>query len=71
MENSESKAIIWLREYLSDGELHLVDTVRAAYKAAGFTRTEIKAAKSALGVKTFHQFDGNKPTPNHFWYTEE
>lgn len=73
MEKSEklTKAIEWLKEYLSDGNLHLVDTVREAFKATGFTRGEIKAARKALGVKTFHQCDEDGITPNHFWYIEE
>ena len=73
MEKSEklSKATEWLRKYLSDGEPHLVDNVREAYRAAGFMRSEIKAARKSLGVKTFHQFDENGPTPNYFWYIEE
>ncbi len=73
MEKSEklTKAIEWLKEYLSGVNLHLVDTVREAFKAAGFTRGEIKAARKALGVKTFHQCDEDGITPNHFWYIEE
>lgn len=73
MEKNEklAKAVEWVREYLSDGELHLVDTVREAFKSAGFTSSEIKTARKTLGVKTFHQFDENGPTPNHFWYIEE
>ena len=73
MEKTErlDKAVEWIRGYLSDGELHLVDTVREDFKAAGFTSSEIKAARKALGVKTFHQCDEDGVTPNHFWYIEE
>lgn len=63
-----NEAVKWLQEYLSDGELHLVDNVRAAYKEKGFASAEVKAARKLLGVKTFHQFDEDGQTPNWYWY---
>lgn len=47
-----------------------MDDVREAAKKQGFKRSELKAARKELGVKTFHQFDEDGPTPNHFWYLE-
>lgn len=60
----------WLANLLKDGECHLCDDVRDAAKKQGFKRSELKAARRELRVKTFHQFDEDGPTPNHFWYLE-
>lgn len=60
----------WLENLLKDGEGHLCDDVREAAKKQGFKRSELKAARKELRVKTFHQFDEGGPTPNHFWYLE-
>lgn len=60
----------WLANLLKDGEYHLCDDVRDTAKKQGFKRSELKAARKELRVKTFHQFDEDGPTPNHFWYLE-
>lgn len=60
----------WLREKLSDGELHLCEWIREDAKRSGFTKSELKQARVALGVRTFHQFDEDGETPNWFWYLE-
>lgn len=63
--------IEWLEKMLGDGELHLVEDVKEAAGIEGFSRAELKDARTRLGVKTFHQFDEDGPTPNWFWYVEE
>lgn len=60
----------WLENLLKDRECHLFDDVREAAKKQGFKRSELKAARKELGVKAFHQFDEDGPTPDHFWYLE-
>lgn len=60
----------WLRLQLQDREMHLCDDVRKAAKKRGFTKKELRAAGEAAGVKTFHQFNEDGPTPNYFWYLE-
>ena len=62
MEKSErlDKAVEWVRGYLSDGELHLVDTVREDFKAAGFTSSEIKAARKAYDAYVAEYTDYDK-----------
>ena len=61
----------WLDKLLGDSEMHLVEDVREAAKLEGFSKAELKDARKQIGVKTFHQFDEDGPTPNHFWYVEE
>jgi len=65
------KCADWVRNELSDGELHLCDDMREESKKRGFKKAEFKHARNAIGVKTFHQFDEDGPTQNHFWYLEE
>ncbi len=61
----------WLYgKLVGHGEV-LSDDIRSAARQAGFTRAELKAARKALNVKTFHQFDGDTETRNWFWYLEE
>ncbi len=60
----------WLKERLSDQEIHLCENIRAEAKKAGFSKQELKTARISLGVKTFHQFDEYGETPNWFWYME-
>lgn len=36
----------------------------------GVSQAELKEARKALGVKTFHQFDEDGDTQNWFWYLE-
>ncbi len=61
-------AKIWLQEKLSDGELHLCESIREAAKEDGISKKDLKAARKELGVKTHHQFDEYGETPNWFWY---
>lgn len=60
----------WLKLQLQDLEIHLCDDIRKAAKKRGFTKQELKAARKAVGVKTFHQFDEDGATENWFWYLE-
>ena len=59
----------WLESFLGE-EPKLCDAVKLAAVENGFTRKQLKEARHALGVKTFHQFDKG-PTPNWFWYLED
>ena len=59
-----------LKEKLNDGELHLCEDIRTAARKKGFSQAELKEARKALGVKTFHQFDEDGDTQNWFWYLE-
>ena len=47
------RACQWLKGYLQKGPADSRD-VSAAAKAQGFTRSDIKTAKRALGVETSH-----------------
>lgn len=70
MEKNE-KCIAWLKSILKDGDMHLCEIIRDAAKAEGYTRGNLKAARNALGVKTYHMFDEGEATENWFWYLEE
>lgn len=58
----------WLRGKLADGEIHLCDDIRRQARNRGFTQTELKQARKAVGVKTFHLFDEEGATSNWYWY---
>ena len=60
----------WLCGKLQGRSEVLCDDIRSAAKKEGFTRAELKAARKALNVKTFHQSDGGIETQNWFWYLE-
>lgn len=60
----------WLYERLKNGEWVLCDLIRNEAKEKGFTKKQLKEARAILGVKTFHQFDDQGPTPNWFWRLE-
>ena len=60
----------WLKEKMSDGEIHLCEMVREEARQRGYPKTELKVARKSLGVKTFHQFNEDGATPNWFWYLE-
>lgn len=60
----------WLKNYMSDGELHLSTEVAGKAKALGYSKSELREARKELGVKTFHQFDETGATDNWFWYRE-
>lgn len=60
----------WLREKLSDEELHLCEMVREEARQKGYSKAALKNARKSLGVKTFHQFDEDGATLNWFWYLE-
>lgn len=57
----------WLLEKLKGEDWLLCDTVRAEARKEGFTRKQLKDARKALGVETFHQFDEDGATENWFW----
>ena len=61
----------WLAEFLRHEGTTLCDMVREAARKNGFSRAALKAARKALGVKTFNQFDEYGGTHNWFWYLEE
>lgn len=58
----------WLKGRLRDGECHLCDTIRSEASQEGFKKSELKKARKELGVRTWHQFDGDGATENWFWY---
>lgn len=60
----------WLKEKLSDREIHLCEDIREEAKQNGFTKAELKQARAEIGVRTFHQFDEDGETRNWFWYLE-
>lgn len=47
----------WLRERLPPGTAAECDGIRKDAKAAGYTKRELKLARRALGVKTYHDYD--------------
>ncbi len=62
----------WLSELLADGGPHNVETIRAERKKAGYTKSEVKAAKKSLGVISFN--DANMQdvaARNWFWQLPE
>lgn len=61
----------WLKLQLQDKEIHLCDDVKKAAEKSGFTKRELKSARKAIGVKTFHLFDEDGATQNWFWYLGE
>ena len=61
----------WLAGFLREEGTMLCDAVREAANKKGFSRATLKAARKALGVRTFHQFDERIDTNNWFWYLEE
>lgn len=60
----------WLENLLTENECVLCEHVRQQAKEQGFSKKQLKEAREALGVKTFHQFDEG-PTENWFWYLED
>lgn len=66
-----SNCSIWLRDWLlRNGNWCLCDDVRREAVKAGYARRELKEARKALGVKTFHQWEDGAETQNWFWYLE-
>lgn len=59
----------WLRGFLSAGSMEC-GGVRQAARDAGFTKSELKAARRELDVRTWHQIDtaGEPRVDNFFWY---
>lgn len=58
----------WLSGILADGEPHNVESIRAERKKAGYTKSEVKAAKKSLGIISFN--DANLQggaAQNWFW----
>lgn len=58
----------WLAEFLRKESTVLCEIVRKEAKNKGFTRRQLRDARKAIGVKTFHQFNGSEATPNWFGY---
>ncbi len=59
-------AVEWLRDFLEESPRE-VSEVRAASKAAGFTRGEIKEAKHELQVKTTSNWSPGQPATVWYW----
>lgn len=59
----------WLKWYLSAGASEC-GAVRDAAREAGYSMAELKAARQALRVKTWHQVDTleSPRVDNWFWY---
>ena len=51
--DTDYEAYLWLRKYLNNGPSNSYDVSEAA-KKKGFTRSQIKEAKRALGVEVIH-----------------
>lgn len=61
----------WLREYLRDAPRE-VGEVRAAAKAAGYTRAQLKEARRMLGIRTTNNWEKDPPeTSRWFWQLPE
>lgn len=58
----------WLRLKLTPGEYYLADDMREDAKLLGYQQSVFKQARKKVGVKTYHQYDLDGPTPNYFWY---
>ncbi len=57
----------WLRGYLRDAPRE-VGEVRAAAKAAGYTRAQLKEARRMLGIWTTNNWEKDHPeTSRWFW----
>ncbi len=65
--------IEWLRERIPPGTAAVCDGIREDAKKAGFSRKDLKQARKALGVKTYHDVDdeSGELVPQWFWYREE
>lgn len=62
---------VWLRDYLRDGAKE-VSEIRAAAKAAGYTRGELREAKQICRVWTTNNRSRSQPTADKwFWALPE
>jgi hypothetical protein len=61
----------WLHELLRLNGRSWTVWVYEQAKEKGFKKSEVKAAKKSLSVKTWHQFDEGTATENWFWYLPE
>ena len=59
---------MWLKNLLNRDAV-LCEIVRREAAAAGFTKRDLRTARAILGVKTYHQIDGD--VSNWFWYLPE
>lgn len=58
----------WLSGILADGEPHNVENIREERKKAGYSKTEVKAAKKELGVISFNDANTQEgAAQNWFW----
>ena len=55
------------------GSAAVCDGIREDAKKAGFSRKDLKQARKALGVKTYHDADdeSGELVPQWFWYRKE
>lgn len=62
----------WLLDFLRwNLGYALVDHTRDEAKRKGYTRSKLKAARRAVGVKTYHEFYMGWDTGNRYWYLPE
>lgn len=64
---SDAEAIKWLADYFKRNQTVLCDVVREEAAAVGINRRQLKMARKALHIRTWHQFDEGGATPNWFW----
>ena len=61
----------WLREYLSNGAKE-VSEIRAASKAAGYTRGDLREAKRICGIQVTNNWSPSQITTDQwFWKLPE
>lgn len=70
IQKGQKDCVKWLESRLRCG-ITLCENTRAAAQEAGFTGAELKAARKALGVKTWHQVDRDASIEHWFWYLPE
>lgn len=61
----------WLFDFLTSQGLTRCEVIRGEAVKLGFTKKDLKAARKALGVKCWNDFDINGETLNWFWYLPE
>ena len=67
-----SDCAVWLKKILSCGASEYKVVLESA-EEAGFSKAEVRKARKELGVKTWHQVDGEGTDrlENWFWFLPE
>ena len=60
----------WLRGRLLRCGIILCEQLREEAAELGISKSQLKAARKRVGVRTWHQFDESGATPNWFWRLE-